>query len=196
MNLSKFILTKKVVFIVVGLILLAELLWAGWTINKNNSSGKLSVDKTPAVVSGDSTISLKTPNSSFKVEETILVTIEMNSSKVTDGADVVISYDAIRLSILPGLANAPVKTGTLYSEYPVNQVDQAAGKIIVSGIAPTSGVVPKGLFGTVTFKALKAGSAKISIDFTPGSTTDSNIIETKTAKDILNGVNNLGVNIQ
>ena len=39
------------------------------------------------------------------------------------------------------------------------------------------------------------GKAKIAFDFTPGSTTDSNVIETKTAQDILGSVTDLEVNI-
>ena len=70
------------------------------------------------------------------------------------------------------------------------------GKITVAGITQAQGgVLANGLFGTVVFQAKAAGQAKISLDYTPGSTIDSNVTESETVEDVLDKVENLEINI-
>lgn len=192
MNLSN--INKKYIFVIVGVVILAELLWAGWFLTKGS---QVTTNGATAQVAGGSVISLRATKNSFRMGENIPVSVEIASDKVTDGSDIVIIYDPKMLSVVTDVAKTPVATGSLYSDYPVNKLDETAGRINVSGITSLSGgTLPKGVFGTVTFQAKQSGKVKISLDFTSGSTTDSNIIETKTAKDVLSGVNNLEVNIQ
>lgn len=192
MNLSNLRLSKKVIFIFIGIVVVAELAWAGLTLTRNSSNA--ATQKTGSSVQGGSVISLKADKESVKVGENVTVEISVTSNKATDGADMVIIYDPRVLSLVPGSAGAPVSVGLLYSDYPLNKADETLGRIMVSGITSRpGGILPQGVFGTVTFRANQAGRASISLDFTPGSTTDSNIIETKTARDLLDGVNNAEV---
>lgn len=186
---------KKLIFIVVGLVLIAELIWGVWNLTKKSSQTQVQQPTVQHPVI-QSTIVLKASKNSYKIGENIAVTIDLSSQKPTDGTDVIIVYDPKKLQVVPASAKTPVAVGNLYNNYPLNKVDEATGRISISGItSQTNGVIAKGVFGTINFKAIAAGPAKIMVDFTPGSTVDSNIIETKTAKDILSGVNNLEINL-
>lgn len=186
---------KKLIFtVVVVIILVAELIWGGWTLTKKFPQTQVQ----PAVSQPEvqSTIILKALKSEFKLGENLPVTIELSTAKSTDGTDVVIIYDPKKLQVVSGASKAPVTVGSLYNEYPSNKIDENTGRIFISGVtSQANGVVGNGVFGSITFKAKVAGPTTISIDFTPNSTVDSNIIETKTAKDVLTGVNNLEINI-
>lgn len=191
------LLVKRNIFIVVAVVIVAELVWV------YRSLGPIApvvpapkvLPQTTKAVSSPSTISLKTSTSLVKVGERVVVSVDMASSKATDGTDLVILYDPKLLSVVPVAGKQVMKVNSLYSDYPVNS-DDGNGRITVSGISTQSGgVVPKGVFGTLTFQAKGAGVAKISLDFTPDSTTDSNIIEARSANDILSSVENLEVRI-
>lgn len=190
MNLSNIKqIPKKYLLILVTVVLLVELFWAYKSLGPNNLQESVGISAGPNIASG-AAISLSTPKATIKVGEEMAVSINISSQKLTDGTDLIIVYNP---EILSG---QPVKPGTIYNDFPLNAVDQEAGKITVSGITSVSGgVLANGLFGTVVFQAKKAGPAEVSLEYVPGSTTDSNVIESKTAKDLLNKVNSLKVNI-
>lgn len=52
-----------------------------------------------------------------------------------------------------------------------------------------------GLFGRLTFRTLTLGTTVLSFKFTPGSTTDSNVVKKSGAEDILGTVNQVNVTI-
>lgn len=179
-------LTRKNIFIVLGVIIALEIIWAGLTLLKPTPPVE-----PPAALSQTSIISLQSPQTSLKVGEKITVEINLLSGKKVDGADILINYD-------PKILTArPLTTGSIFSDFPVSKVDENLGTIIVSGITDkTGGVLAKGLFGSVEFTAKTAGTARISLEFTPGSTADSNLTESGTGKDILEKVNDLQLTIQ
>lgn len=111
-----------------------------------------------------------------------------------DGVDLLLRYDP---TILEATATGIVN-GDIFPEYPMGEIGPANGTIKVSGI---SGVSQRefnglGIFATINFKAKRAGKTAVSVDFKPGSTTDSNMIETGSARDILEEVVNLDLTIQ
>lgn len=173
-----------------GVVIVVEVLWAGWVLYQTNRQISQTV-LPPATKAQPTQIELVTDKTSVKVGEKFTVTINMLSDKLTDGADLIINYD-------PQLMLAePVIVGTLYNEYPKNTIDVKEGKITVSGISTErAGIKPNGLFGSIVFTAKAPGSSAISLDFTPGSTVDTNVIEQGTGKDILEKVNNVEVKIQ
>lgn len=180
---------KKYLLILVAAVLLAELFWAYKSLGPNYLQESVSISAGSNMASG-AAISLSTPKTTIKVGEEMVVSVNISSQELTDGTDLIIVYNP---EILSG---QPVKPGTIYNDFPLNTVDQEAGKITVSGItSATGGVLANGLFGTIVFQAKKAGSAEVSLEYVPGSTTDSNVIESKTAKDLLTEVKNLEVNI-
>lgn len=120
--------------------------------------------------------------------------IELDSSGVkVDGADALLTYEPNKLSTSLSL----ITTGSLFADFPGTTVDDKKGSIRISGIgASDTAEAKKGTFATINFK-VKAdaplGSTNVNFDFDPKAptkTVDSNILETKTAKDILTGVTN------
>lgn len=187
------LLSKKYIIPALGLVFIVQALWAFKILGLDIKNINLPGQKPAALQTKDQTASLAltASKSQLKVGEEVVVTINLVSEKYTDGADVIILYDPKILS--------PAKSvilGTVYSEYPLNKVDTQLGRIAVSGISSNpKGVLAKGVLGTITFTAKAAGNTEITFDYTPGSTIDSNVIENKTAKDLLDQVSNLKVNI-
>lgn len=191
---------KRNIFIIVGIILAIELIWATWTLNKAAPDVRSQTVVNPPISPklSETVISLKTPNKNLKVGEEVSVTINISSTKFTDGTDIILFYDPNLLSIVTSSGgNLPAHVGGMYSDYPINKVDEKNGRIAISGIsAIDGGVAAQGAFGFVTFKAKAAGKARLVLDFTPKSTVDSNVIEARTSKDILNRVENLEFEIR
>lgn len=192
------VLTRRNIFTVLGIIIGTELIWAGWmmfhpTPPTNTSPASRVAQTAPA---NPNQISLNAPKNSLKVGEDITVSLVEQTTQKTDGTDLIIIYDPKMLSVELGSSGSPVIPGTIYKDYPQNKLDKTLGRVAVSGVTDVSGgVVANGLFGSVVFKALAPGQAKISFDFTPGKTGDSNMAESGTGKDILEKVNNLELNI-
>lgn len=109
----------------------------------------------------------------------------------TDGTDAIIFYDASRLTA------TSITNGTIYPDYPGNNIDAANGKITISGLASVnSPFSSKGILATINFTVnnnASAGSTQITFDFDPNNkakTTDSNVVQTGTVVDVLNSVVN------
>lgn len=185
---------RKILFIILGIIVLAEVIWAASMLIKPTPAPQPQVVTTLPIEEKETFASLTSAKNPIKVGESFDVAINISSSKITNGTDLIISFDPTKLTAED--PSSPIVEGSVYNSYPVNNVDTKLGKITVSGISEGDGVMADGLFGTVTFKAKVAGVTTISIDFTPGSTTDSNIIDTKSGEDVLQKVQNLEVNIQ
>ena len=191
-NLPKIpILTRRNIFIVLGVVILAEIIWAAWMISKPAKPPQVIKPPDAITMAQPTTVSLTAAKSSISVGERLTVSINISSSKRTDGADLIITYD-------PNLLSAqPVIAGTIYSDYPLNSLDQALGRITVSGITDDpSGVLADGLFGSLVFVGKAPGIAKVSLQFSPGSTSDSNVTETGTGRDVLEKVEDLELIIQ
>lgn len=182
-------------FIIIGLVIIIEAVWAYKTlVVLNPASNSASIKAQPALKKPLNVISLITPKNEIKVGEKIPITINISSNKNTAGTDLIIKYDPNLLTVVAGPDNAPIAVGTIYNDYPVNKVDNKTGLITVSGITGNiNGVIPKGIFGTIVFQGKAAGTARIFFDFTKDATNDTNIIESQTAKDILEEVINLNL---
>lgn len=200
-------LSRKTLFIIVGAVIVVELVWAGLTLTGNPLS-KIKLgsatpqDNTSAesniIIPKDikTTISLSAPKNQIKVGEKITVSININSSKFTDGTDLILFYDPKLVTLVADKNTAAVEVGKIYEDYPLNAVDSNNGKVLFSGISTQiSGIIPQGVLGTFILEGKTAGKAKIMIDFTPGSTVDSNVVETSTAQDVLVSVQNLDLEI-
>lgn len=204
-NIKQF-LNKKIVIVAVALIIFVELVWAILELTnislpmlaKKSLSNSVDSAVSQQIKSADETTSIKlaTINPQYKVGDRIPVTISLSSLKYTDGTDLIIFYNPKLLTVETDKKKAPVAVGLIYDDYPVNSVDEKNGKIMISGISTkTNGVIAQGTFGTISFLAKADGKTAITIDFTPGSTIDTNVIETKTAKDVLQQAQNLNLEI-
>lgn len=181
-------LTRRNIFIVLGLIIALEVLWALWSLTK----GPLA-SPTPTATSQPllkpTAITLTSSKTEYKAGEPISVDVNISSAKAVDGVDLIISFDPKILTAKPSTV------GAIFSEYPQNSID-TSGKISISGItAKLGGVRPEGKFATLNFSAKAAGTSKIALDFTPGLTGDTNVTENGSGKDILEEVNDLEITI-
>lgn len=181
------------VIAVAAVILVVEVAWAYATLYKGRVETTVT---TPPSTQAGAKISLVSSQATLKVGQAVTVTTNLSSNTLSDGADVVLSYDPKMLEVVPGGSQAPVGVGSIYSQYPNNSLDVSRGIITASGISSaTSGMLANGVFGTIVFRGKAAGSAPVSISFQPGATNDSNIIETATGKDVLDDVQNLQLTI-
>ena len=122
----------------------------------------------------------------FTSDASYPVGIIVNSgSKNIDGVDVVLNYDPAKVKIM----DAKLNTTNTFEETPVNVIDNARGQVKFSGLTfkakPVAGIV-----GTFRYRPVSRGEVNFTFYFNPGSTTDSNVAEHGTAKDILGKVEN------
>lgn len=109
----------------------------------------------------------------------------------TDGTDAILIYDASRFTA------QTITSGTIYPDFPGNNIDAASGKITISGLASVSTpFTGKGTLATINFQVLPtapAGATQVTFDFDPNDkakTIDSNVVERGTVVDTLNSVVN------
>ncbi|MBD3330357.1 hypothetical protein GF354_02395, partial [Candidatus Peregrinibacteria bacterium] len=125
----------------------------------------------------------------------IVIDTEGQNSK---GADAILNYNPAEIEIIDQDADMPgvqIKAGSksIFEIYPYNSVNTSTGKIYLAGASMFSSYKTAGsgdVYGTIIFKS-KTGvsSSNISFDFSPGSTTDSNISAVDSS-DLLTGVAN------
>lgn len=195
-NKFKKILSRRNIYILFGVAIFLEVIWATWTIFKPASPSVMKISQTKEVFK-PTVVSLSAPKTSLKIGEKIAVAINISSNKKTVGTDLVIKYDPKLLSVeTAGTSKNPVRVGKIYNDYPSNSLESKPGRITISGITDSpAGVLANGLFGSIVFQAKAPGLANIILDFTPGQTTDSNVIESGTGQDLLQKVDNLQLNI-
>ncbi len=107
----------------------------------------------------------------------------------TDGTDAILIYDPSRFNA------TSITNGTVYPDYPGNNIDVQNGRITISGLASVNTPFSsKGTLATVNFTVQSnapAGVAQVKFDFLPtdkAKTTDSNVVERGTLVDTLNSV--------
>lgn len=179
--LSKWILSPRVVFVILGVLLVVELYLGAKTLL--SPIGQPQTTPLPQKLTQKATLTLSTSKTNYLVGEQVSVSVTLDTSEhTTDGTDTILKYDP---QILEPTTDFFEK-GSLYQDYPGVKKDQLKGEVLASGITVSSGGYKgKGIFGIFKFKAKKVGTTSIELKFSPSSTTDSNIIESKSAKDLL-----------
>lgn len=140
----------------------------------------------PALAAG-ATLSLSPASGTFNKGCNFSLSVIVNTGGVqTDGTDAILFYDPTRF-----LATK-INNGTIYVDYPGNNIDTQNGKITVSGLSSVSSAfVGTGILATIDLKVLDnapEGLTQIKFDFTRDSTTDSNVVERGTVSDVLSQV--------
>lgn len=189
---------KKALIIIAIVLIVAEVVWAIYTLTRPVVKDPSSKSPTPSSVTQtvvtDSIASISLQGSTqVAVGEVFKVDIQLSTNSPTDGTDLIIKYDANVLEVVQTDKKA-VTVGSIYQDYPVNTVDDK-GLIVISGVTLNKGFKDQGLFGSMSFKAKTKGTTKISVDYTEKSTTDSNVTESASGLDILKSVNNLDITI-
>lgn len=182
----------KFIFIILGIAVVAELIYAGWSLLSNKSTSPLPlVQNTSASVPR---ISLTTPQQTVQVGSIVPVTIVMDTgNKTISGADLIIKYDPKVLEVTKN----DLFAGKIFPEYPLLSVAPVQGLVAISGISSsTTGFTGSGEFARVNFKAKSSGKTNLVINFEKGSTTTSNLVEIGTSRNILEEATNLELLIQ
>lgn len=136
------------------------------------------------------TLSLDPSSGTFNKGCSTTVKINLDTGGAeTDGADAILTFDSSRFTAVN------ITNGTIYPDYPGNYIDNAVGKITISGLAsvatPFKG---QGVLATVNFTVAGTapeGATQMTLDFDPqdkSKTTDSNVVQRGTAVDVLNSV--------
>lgn len=153
--------------------------------------GTLHQGKSSAAVTA--TFALSPSSGSYEVGQTFSVNVLLDTAgNATDGAAVRnINYDTSLLEVQDANASqtgVQVQAGSLYTNTQQNSV--SSGQIIVSQTsAGGTTYTGSGTFVTISFQVLAAGTANVTIDYTAGSTSDSNVSGGDEG-DILSGVTN------
>lgn len=190
-QVKSFFSLPKFIFLILGLILLVELIYA---IRVLILPSPLPVGRI-AIQSKVGKISLNAPKRAYRVNEVVPVVATVDTgSQTIDGVDLIIHYDP---KILEATSGGLIK-GRILEEYPAMTVDGSKGLIAISGITSLqNGFKGTGQFAIIKFKAKVAGRTFLAIDFKgKGFTTDSNLVEAVTSKDILEQVVNLELLVQ
>lgn len=148
--------------------------------------------QSPAVFAQQATLSLSPSSGNFNRGCSYPVQIVLNTSGAqTDGTDAILIYDTSRLSA------TSIAQGSIYSDYPGNNIDDTAGKVNLSGLASvTQAFSGQGTLATVNFLVKEnapTGATQVRFDFDSNDkskTTDSNVVQRDTVADILNSVVN------
>ena len=178
---------KRLILIILGVLILAEVVWAVWTLSGRAAGTRASAPKPTAVV-------LIPDKNSLRVGETVKIDINLSSTRSTSGADLVIIYDPNVLAV-KNVGN-PVSLGNLYPSYPSNLVSEGEGRVSVSAVTQeNAGVIADGHFGSIEFMVKAAGQTQVMVDFAFGQTTDSNIIAVDSGDDILLKVTNASLSV-
>lgn len=179
----------KLIFIILGVVIVVELIFAVKSLRQTAPSPT----KKLLPVSGGS-ISLVSQKREYKVGDVVPVSVRVSTGgHPTDGTDLILKFDP---KVLEATRSA-LRAGKIYSEYPLMSVDPA-GLIRISGIATLKDKVFNGIgvLAFIDFKARSAGKTALTVEFTQGKTDDSNIVEAKSAKDILEKAYNLELTVK
>lgn len=144
------------------------------------------------ILAQQATLSLSPSTGTFNKDCAFSLGIVLDTGGAqTDGTDAILIYDSARVSA------TSVTKGTIYEDYPGTNVDDATGKVVVSGLASvTSPFSGKGTLATVNFTVKSnatVGATQIKFDFDPNDrakTTDSNVVQRGTVVDVLSSVVN------
>lgn len=189
------LLTWRSLMIMAMVVVIGELIWGAYVLTRPIAKR----NQAPSTVYPMASINLESTKTDLSVGETIQVDIVLSTGgKRTDGVDMIINFDPNKLEVIQASGSGglvPVKVNNLYSEYPINKVDD--GKVVISGIN-NPGTIFSGndIFGTLNFRAKSAGKTSVGLEFTSGSTTDSNVMESGTARDILIYTKGIDFNIK
>ncbi len=186
---------KNLIFILVG-ILLVVLIGVFYLLAR---TGKIKPFASVLVP----TLSLSPSSGTHTLGQTFEVNILLDTAgKTVDGVDIYyLNYNPKALEVQDAdsaIAGVQIRQGTLFPTYVGNTVDTANGRISISGIVSpgSTGFSGAGTFATVVFKVLAAApTSAVTIDYTSGSTTDSNIVEHGTITDVLAAVINGSYNL-
>lgn len=187
--LAEWFFSVRVVYPLLALIILIEVYFGLKTL----LSPLPAVEKLAPISQG--VVALTTDQPSYLVGDQIPVTIKLSTGGYNSvGADLVLKYDP---NFLEAKETDFFEQGETYQDYPGTSLDKKNGMIFISGIvlSDRGGFNGTGIFGRLKFVAKKQGLTLVKVEFQADSTTDSNIIDTVSAKDVLAQAIDVEINI-
>jgi len=145
----------------------------------------------PSITNAGITLTLHPHTTTQAMGETFVVDIQLNAPTQTYGADVILRYNPLFLSVVDANPAIPGTQITSQSDvYPItqrNEVDLENGVIYFSSHAHPSNLLEAGgRLATVNFQTLAATQGTMLLfDFFPGFTNDSNVSVPGSAEDSL-----------
>lgn len=138
------------------------------------------------------TLSLSPQSASVNTSCQFSVNINIDTAgQASDGSDAILFYDPTRLQVVS------ISQGTAFPTSPNNIFDNQKGQLTVNGlISPGQPFNGAGLLAKVNFKVVDGaplGLTQVTFDFDPNNktkTSDSNIVKSGQAVDILDNVIN------
>jgi len=128
----------------------------------------------------------------YRMECEYSVNIMIDTEGVdSNAADAVIEFNPAEIEFIDQVTNMPgtqVKPGTVYQMYPGNVVNEAEGRVYLTGFNVMGGYNGSGVYGSLVFRS-RPGITSTSFNFyyVVGGSTDSNIAD-MLSNDILDGV--------
>jgi len=182
----------KWIFIILGIVVVVELIFGIQSLRQAPTASTQPSRPTTVTKPSVGRIALL-GNQSVKVGDKVMVSVEVNSPAPAEGVDVVVKFDTKALQV----TDSDIQAGKIFPKFPVAKVDPG-GIIRISGIATpgNKGFSGKGILANINFKAISPGKTTVSLDFTKGSTADSNIVSGLSATDLLEEVQNLEVTVR
>lgn len=130
-----------------------------------------------------STLILNPPFGTIAAGKDLVVDVVVQGqNELVDGVDAELLYDVNFLNV------KQIKEGPFFSTYPIKKDDN--GQIRITALSPKDGVKIFGdvIVATITFEVQDSGDTKVDLVYQPGATSESNVAEHGTAKDLLTEV--------
>ncbi len=186
--------TPKIIFIVLAVVLVVEVIFGLRSLISPMSPSSSPTTDSQTVTDGK--VSLSSVSNTYKVGDTVSLSINLDTGgHKTAGSDVILHFDS---KILDATDSSSITKGSIYSDYSKLEVDPKLGLVTISGVSGLnqSNFQGVGVLATLNFKSKAAGQTTITLDFKPGSTTDTNLTDATSGKDILGSVANLTLTIK
>lgn len=183
----------KILYVILGIVFVGEIIWGIYTWYTFPTVISQSIPKQHEQTDGSA--ALMTSKNDYNVGDTIKVSIKLDTGghKIS-ASDVIVHFDP---NVLEATSSA-VNKGWIYDSYPKLEVDSEKGLITISGVSLETKSIFSGIgvLADIKFEAKAPGNTKVSLDFQPGSTLDSNIVDQNSGKDILGSVRDLEFTIK
>lgn len=190
---NRFKFNPKIIYIVLIAIILIEAVLAVRSFVSPSTQPQALIEKPQPL--GNGRIVLESDKKIYQVGDEIEMNIKISTGGyISAGSDVLLTYDP---EIVELSEDRFFERGQIYQDYPGANFDPEKGSIFLSGISVSNsdGFNGTDSFGKLFLKAKKTGITSLKVEYTKDSTTDSNIIETKSIADVLGEVSNLDINI-
>ena len=191
---------KRIIIVIVLLIVLILGIFVVRGRNKANLEQKKNPEITDNVTSiieeqkDQNIIFLTSDKTNLEVGEELSVNISFTApGKKLFGSDVILLYDPDLLTT----SEANITQGNFFGSYPRKTVDPINGIVKVNAFManPENAVMKAYDIFSVKFKALKKGTARISLSFEKGKTNLTTLVEAETSMNILENTTGISISI-